>query len=69
MEFRRDSNAELFGFSVAGSRGGNVTSCPSLRGGNGGGEISSLGGRIGAFGACFAYIFFEANFLLFQRKS
>jgi len=45
VEFRRVSNAELLGFNVAGSRGG-----------NGGGEISSRGGRIGAFGACFAYI-------------
>jgi len=54
VEFRRASNAELLGFSVTGSRGGNVTVCPSLRGGSGGGEISSLGGRIGAFGACFA---------------
>lgn len=56
MEFRRVNNAELLGFNVVGSRGGNVTGCPSLRGGNGGGEISSLGGRIGAFGACFAYV-------------
>ena len=50
VEFRRVSIAELLGFSVAGSRDG------TGRGGNGGGEISSLGGRIGVFGACFAYI-------------
>lgn len=68
MEFRRVSNAELLGFSVVESRGGNVASCPSLRGGNGGGEISSLGGRIGAFGACFAYIFSKQIFYFFEEN-
>lgn len=47
VEFRRSNNAELLEFSVGGSRGG-----MSFRGGNGGGAMSSLGGRIGAFGAC-----------------
>lgn len=51
VEFRRVSDAELLEFSVVvESRGGNG----SFRGGNGGGGISSLGGRIGAFGACLA---------------
>lgn len=54
VEFRRANNAELLEFSVGGSRGGSVTGGTSLRGGNGGGDISSLGGRIGAFGACLA---------------
>lgn len=47
VEFRRANNVELLEFSIDGSRGGT-----SLRGGNGGGDISSLGGRTGAFGAC-----------------
>lgn len=64
VEFRRANNAELLEFSVDGSRGGSVTGGMSLRGGNGGGDISSLGGRIGAFGACLAYICLKVtNFL------
>ena len=55
VEFRRVSNAELLGFRVAGSRGG-----------NGGGEISSLGGRIGLFGTCFTYIW--SKFFTFLKK-
>lgn len=53
-EFRLASSDELLGFNV-GSRGGNVTGGKSLRGGNGGGDVPSLGGSIGAFGACLAY--------------
>lgn len=53
VELRRASNAEVLELSVDGIRG-NVTGGMSLRGGNGGGEMSSLGGRIGAFGACLA---------------
>jgi hypothetical protein len=53
VEFRRANNAEVLAFKVGGNRGA------SLRGGNGGGEISSLGGRIGAFGACLIYIYLK----------
>lgn len=63
VEFRRANNAELLAFSVGGSRGGSDTG--GIRGGNGGGDISSLGGRIGAFGACLAYICSKVNFLNF----
>lgn len=62
MEFRRANNAELLGLSVGGSRSG-----ISLRGGNGGGDLSSLGGRIGAFGACFVYIFSKLYFLVLYQ--
>lgn len=57
VEFRLASNAEQLGFSVVGKRGGNVTGGKSLLGGNGGGDVPSRGGSIGAFGACLAYIF------------
>ena len=60
VELRRANKAELLGFSVAGSRGGRVAG-RSLRGGNGGGDVPSRGGRIGAFGACRAY---ETNKIL-----
>lgn len=63
MEFWRANKAELLAFSVGGSRGGSVTG--NIRGGNGGGDISFLGGRIGAFGACLAYICSKVNFLNF----
>lgn len=53
VEFRLASSAELLGFSVR-SRGGKITGGRSLRGGNGGGDVPSLGGSIGAFGACLA---------------
>lgn len=52
VEFRLVNNAEVLGFNVLGSLGGNVVKGKSLLGGNGGGEVPSLGGSIGAFGAC-----------------
>lgn len=56
VEFRLASNAEQLGFNVVGRRGGNITGGKSFRGGNGGGDVPSRGGSIGAFGACLAYI-------------
>ena len=52
VELRLASNAELLGFNVAGSRGGNVPVGGSRRGGSGGGDTPSRGGNIGAFGVC-----------------
>jgi len=62
VEFRRANNVELLEFSIGGSRG------MSLRGGNGGGDISSLGGRTGAFGACLTYVCLKLNFLDFLHQ-
>lgn len=53
VELRRASSAEAT--LGAGMRGGNViTGGRSRLGGNGGGEVPSLGGNIGALGACLA---------------
>lgn len=53
FEFLLASKAEVLGFNVAGSRGGNIIGGKSFLGGNGGGgEVPSLGGNKGAFGAC-----------------
>lgn len=56
VEFRRANSAELLtGFKVGGSRGGSVPGTSlgrSLLGGNGGGDVPSRGGSIGALGAC-----------------
>lgn len=69
VEFRRNSSAEVLGFSVGSTRGGNVAD--GGRGGKGGGDKSSLGGRIGAFGACLACIQPQSEFFndFFSRES
>lgn len=49
VELRLANSAELLGLKFTGIRGGK-----SRLGGNGGGDVPSRGGRIGAFGACLA---------------